>query len=499
MVAGPARWAPDRPDLLLRSVRELVVWIHENPGKALVAWGVSIFAFRLIFALGHDGFLGVDGGAYLVGRNAVLGDEPTNASFSRPPLAPGWLLVPSTALLGDQLGYNLFAAVFGMALLPAFYLLARQVLGPGWGALAAAGFAMDWPLAEMFVTGVVPIVGFAFLTITLWGLIGSSAPQLSRRHAAAVVITIPMIAFTNQTSAGLAAVMLPVAVAMLPQKRRHVALLSAGAVLALTALPWYWSVLPGADRVSYPGPLLLLNPWWASQWVQAAAGWLVGLLVLRSPGSKPVRMLAAVLLVHASLNVLLSFDESLINIFYRSSYVMQIPLWICAGWLVRRHIAAVATDVRWWAAAGLVLVGLFGMVFQYENQADHSDFAHPGVLGAIEEIPGDAGVVATNSESIGFYIAALTKKPIAWTQNLVPPASYVDRERAVRCVLGWISSCSVDGITHFLIDTQWPKPWHAPVAQAPNPADPWCCVLEDAPWLEPMYVAGTVTLYEVRR
>ena len=48
---------------------------------------------RLVLAVTHDGYLGVDGGAYLLSRNAVLGDEPTGAGFPRPPLAPGFQAV----------------------------------------------------------------------------------------------------------------------------------------------------------------------------------------------------------------------------------------------------------------------------------------------------------------------------------------------------------------------------------------------------------------------
>jgi hypothetical protein len=59
--------------------------------------------------------------------NAVLGDEPTGAGFPRPPLAPGWLLVPFVHYLGMDIGYKVWSSV--ASVLPAIptYLLARRI------------------------------------------------------------------------------------------------------------------------------------------------------------------------------------------------------------------------------------------------------------------------------------------------------------------------------------------------------------------------------------
>ena len=68
-------------------------------------------ALRLALALSYDGYWGVDGGAYLLSVNNVLGNEPTGAGFPRPPLAPGWLLVPFVELFGDDAGYKVWSAL----------------------------------------------------------------------------------------------------------------------------------------------------------------------------------------------------------------------------------------------------------------------------------------------------------------------------------------------------------------------------------------------------
>ena len=145
----------------------------------------AAFALRLGIVLALEGLLGVDGGAYLLSVNAVLGDEPTGAGFPRPPLAPGWLLVPFVTLLGTDTGYKVWSAAASLAPGIPVYLLARRVgnlrgFSPIWVPVFAVGFLfVDLLHAEMLVTGALPMIAFGLLG-TAWWAMGSLAEGWSR-------------------------------------------------------------------------------------------------------------------------------------------------------------------------------------------------------------------------------------------------------------------------------------------------------------------------------
>ncbi len=495
-----------------------LAWIRTHPGTSLIVFLLAIAGVRLGLAITYAGYLGVDTGAYLLGVNEVWGGEPTGTSFSRPPLAPGFLMVPFLEVFGGYLGANIYAAVFSMSIFPSFYLLAQRLLGKGWGAIATAALAFDLPLAEMFVTGVVPITGFAALALVLWGLL-KTAYNPSITGYLAVIVGLPLIAFTNQTTLGLAFVTVPLAWLILPEKRRLFYALGLGTLVALSAFPWYVDVLPGADRVSYPGALVYLNPWWSSQWIQALGGVIVAATVCRftvSREPRPVvagtvwhlivnhelRVVAGLLLAHSVLNVLLSHDEALMNVFYRSSYWMAIPFWICTAYLVRALLQ------RWrptWgfravAVALFLGVGAYGVQDQFYGQAFYSNLAGPDVLAALESIPPEQITrIGTNAESRAFYFAALTKKPVAWVQSAFPAEAYVEQERQARCSLGWRDDC--DGhayVSHWIIDTRHTQQIDIIMPKAPNPTAPWAQMNSNAPWLEKTFERGTVQVWTAR-
>lgn len=182
--------------------------LRTSPRTALLLLLLAALTLRLALTLSHEGFLGVDGGAYLLSRNDVLGHEPTGAWFPRPPLAPGWLLVPFTSLLGDDTGYKVWAALFATLPVIPVYLLARQHLSDRF-ALFAAGFAaVDLLWVEMMVTGALPLGGFALLGLAWWEM-GELAERFSWKNAGILALSIGLIPWVNQTTAGLALIMLP--------------------------------------------------------------------------------------------------------------------------------------------------------------------------------------------------------------------------------------------------------------------------------------------------
>jgi hypothetical protein len=503
-----------------KAVAGLFGYVHTHPGRSLLLWIAAIAGVRLGLVLTYDGFLGVDSGAYGLGVLQFFGPpgEYLDTSFSRPPLAPGFLYTPFWFLTDGftPLGSNLYAAVFSLSILPGFYLLARRIMGQHWGALATVGLTLDWPLGEMFVTGVVPITGFGMLCLVLWGMLGVAEGSQSWRHWLAVILAVPLVAFTNQTTLGIALVAVPIAWLILPNKRANLIALGAGAFLALSALPWYLHVLPGQPRVSYPGPLLYLAPWWQlSSWLQMAGGVALGALVLKlrphwsrygyldipervKVPHEGLRLMAVLLIVHAVLNVFLSHDEAVMNIVYRSSYWMSVPFWICAAYVGRRlwqrwqpSLLLAAT-----AASIALAVGAYGVQDQFYGQAHYSDLAGPDVLAALASIPSDDVTrIGTNAESRGFYLAALTQKPVAWVQSALPAAQYVDQETKARCALGWTDCADRGYVSHWLIDTKHTQQVRGLIVGAPDPERPWGDIGPHAPWLTKTFEQGTVQVW----
>ncbi len=488
-------------------------FLRAHPGWILLALIAAAAALRLILVFAHEGFLGVDGGAYLLIRNEVLGDEPTGASFPKPPLAPGWLLVPFTAALGDDQGYKLFSAVGSMLLLiPGAYLLSRAFLTL-WQTNFALSFLMvDMMHGEMIVTGVLPLMGFGLLALALWGIHGLAEGH-SWRRGLAILVALPLIAFINQTTAGMALVVLPVYMAALAyfggawreRLLRMVPWVAGGGLLALTALPWYLDVLPVSGELRYPGPYVYFDGIGSFAWWQFALGGLLAFWMVRFGQDYRIRALGAVTGLLAIGCTLLSTDETVINVFYRSRYLLSVPFFIGVTWVVFRY---------WWpsvrpayGAYGLTLVALglmaFGYVWQFNGQARYSDMATPEVVAALELLEEREDGIVTNAYTLALWIAALNKAPVSWTFTHEPPALYVEADRDVRCVLGWVEGCDVVGAagrlqaTHVLIDERFPNYNKRAPATYLAPADQWK-VTGEAPWLEPIFSSGTVKLWRIR-
>ena len=479
---------------------------------------------RLFLALSHPGFMGVDGGAYLISQNQALGIDTTGNAQPHPPLAPGFLLVPFTALWGNEVGLKLFAVV--ASLLPALpvYLLARRFLPP-WPATLAVGFLLvDWLHAEMFEAGALPFVGFTFITLALLA-ISSLAHRFSWRATLGLACCIPIIAFTNQTSTGIALFVFPAYLGSLVFfQRRQTSQgagwlaplpwilpgLMAGAIVALPAWPWYVSVAPGSDIVRFPGPLLSLSAWGSSPWWQLALTAPVGYWVARYAIDHRLRALGVVTVLLALLNVVSSSDEALINIFFRSGYLVAVPFYICIGWIVWRY---------WWPAcfrtvAGgrLALAGLAimiplvtaGYVYQFYNQGKWTDRAVPTTITAIQylqdKVPGQP--VITSEFSLANYVAGINGTTAYWTTMSDPPPAWAEMDARVRCVFGWREDCDpVEeacrlGARYILVDVRFPTEQMVWPTWAPLPKKPWE-VTARAPWLELVYSQGPTRLWRV--
>ncbi len=495
---------------------------------------LGLLAFHLVLTLNHGGLLGVDGGAYLLNVNAVLGYEPTGAGFPRPPLAPGWLLVPFTSLLGIDVGYKVWSAV--ASILPAVpvYLMARRIGGaPGpllsWAAFApmfAAGLLLlDLLHAEMIVTGALPLIGFALLGMVWWAM-AELAGQWSLPKAGVLAACLGLIPWVNQTTAGLAIVTIPVYLSALMWFHRSykdagpaagtststllrmAPPLFIGGAIALGALPWYLKVLPVSGVLDYPGPFIYLTHWGDSSWFQFLLAWPLGLYLIRKGGEPWLRSLGVLTCLLGTLLIFLSTDETIINVFYRSRYLLALPFYIGITWCVfvkwlpslpeRLLKPAVGLSV---AVAAVLAVGY---VSQFNRQAEYSRMVSRDTETAIALIPDDGRAVVSNSFTLALWIAALHKTPAPHTWTWEPPPTWTETDREVRCVLGWRSGCDVAASVqrlnagYVLIESRFPYyNARAPgVWLAPNVAEPWAD-LPEVPWLSLMYERGTTHLWRI--
>jgi len=327
---------------------------------------------RLYLALEFEGgYFGVDGGAYSVGLNELLGINVNNPGFPRPPLAPGWLLYPFIEIWGMDTGYKIWSSLASLSPVVPVVLFARRLrFGPGsavssstaawerfpmppaWAVPFAAGFILlDLLHAEMFVTGALPLIAFGLLGTAWWAMarLCSSHEQLTDRRKAwlslVLAACIGLIPWVNQTTAGLAVITLPVyAGGLLWYNRRGFITTTqriappmfVGGVIALMALPWYMDVLPGSGQLDYPGPVVYFTRWPDPAWSQMGIGVSLGLLMMWKGVEPWLRGLGTLLVLLSTLTVFLSYDETVINLFFRSRYLMAIPFYIGVTWAVWR-------------------------------------------------------------------------------------------------------------------------------------------------------------------
>ena len=485
----------------------------------VIFWAIVLgaLALRLFLALTHDNYWGVDGGAYLIGMNAVLGDEPTGAGFPRPPLAPGWLLVPFVQVFDADVGYKVWSAL--AATLPIFpvYLITRRILGRGPGLFAAGFVALDMLHAEMFVTGALPLIGFTLIALGVYALM-----QLREGFgwgwwwllAASVALT----PYVNQTSAGLIVIALPVAFAGLmvfgPSSNRQRParfLLFAssagllGGLIALGALPWYMDIAPGSSILHYPGPWLYFVGWPESAWFQFAIAAPVAYWCIRYGQDYRIRTLGLLVAVFGTLLLFLSADETIINVFYRSRYILAMFIYPALAWIVFRY---------WWhefrpAHAFALMALAAGLVgWEYVNsvhgQARYSDMVTVQTADALDylrdEAPGEG--VITNAFTLSLWVSGMNKvsTPHVWTWE--PPRAYTETDKDVRCVIGWVAGCVWResalrlGVSHVLVDTRFPDYNNRAPGNYGAPPGQWD-VTGSTPWLELVYDKGTTKLWRI--
>ena len=151
--------------------------------------------------------------------------------------------------------------------------------------------AVDPFQGEMFVTGSLPLLGFSLILVLLWALMKVADHGQSNLYdwkiGGSLIVSIALIPYINQTAAGIAAILIPVALGVLMFGRRYypihfkgiekplhyvrekrwplmfwrptVVYLAIGTVLACGALPWYFLLKPVNGLLRYEGPLIYLS------------------------------------------------------------------------------------------------------------------------------------------------------------------------------------------------------------------------------------------------
>ena len=304
----------------------------------------SALALRLGLTLTHPGHLGVDGGAYIVGLAATLGNDDTGVGFPRPPLAPGLTLWPFIELFGVDAGYKIWSSFASMAPILPVYLLAKRIhVKRHKNALVVGtvGFlSLDLLHGEMLVTGALPLLAFGFLG-TAWWAMGRLAEERNWPDTFILAGCLFIIPFVNQTAAGIAVVTIPAYLLALcwahndlGPLRGNIIGLVIGGLAALTALPWYLQVLPVSGMLNYPGPFIFVTHPFDSAWWQFLLAWPIGIYIFKAAKEEWLRALGVLVCLLGTLLIFLSTDETVINVFYRSRYLLCMPLYICLAWIV---------------------------------------------------------------------------------------------------------------------------------------------------------------------
>ena len=489
-----------------------------KPHTVLFSLLVCGFAVKLSLALSLPGFLGVDGGAYMLSADYVRG-LPQLADFTRPPLAPGWLLVPFLTLFGDALGLKIFHVIASLAIIPPFYLFARLYLRPWFAVIASGLLLLDWRFFEMFIAGPLPMIGFGFMLLAMVGIHGIVNGK-GWRHGGYVALGVPLIFFTNQTAAGISLYVLPVYTLLVLWCGRHheISNLKAtlarlgvfvfiGLLLAIPAYSYYISVAPGSELLDYQGgPFIYL-----SNDVALFYMLIMSLAVLGASwiwGNRSIKALSLLLPVTMLVVPWNSYDETVMNLFYRSRYLLAVFFYVCATWLMQLLVDR-EPSYRWVGGAWLAAVFgtlIFGVVVVWEGESVKSQMVTAETARAIKQIDGD-GTIVTNSYSMALYVAALTRQPVTWTQVAEPPSAYAIQHERTVCIFNWAEGCNpylnaaaIDA-EYVVAETRWPHRleysdgWYGKMWGAPS--DPWLFT-DRALWLELVYSEGTTKLWRIK-
>ena len=463
----------------------------------------------------------MDGGAYLIGLNQLLGTDTsgiTGPGLPRLILGPGLLLWPFVEAFGINYGMRIFAAVASVLPIAAVYLLARKVIGVRWSMVAAGTVTFDLWQAEIMITGTDPLIGYALVLVAMWAVTECH----NWRGRVTLAFALPLIAHTSMTAAGIAAIVLPVFTmawwwygrkiscwCRLCWWRENMAQIlipvAIGLLLALTALPWYLPQMPGGATTAYDGPVWYPAPLWDSTWYMLlweipSALFILWRLRNVTPGLKAVGM---TMLVIIPVWMAWSYDESLLNVMYRMRHFSMLLFWIGAAAILRQWWPAIRRDrIFQFMFAWVAVLLLLAWPMSIGRERKIANTVSWDGLAAIEIIKATPNGVITNAGGLSFWAGALAGVDSEYAQVHRPPKTFLEDYERLGCVMGWRGECDAVawatemGMGYVLIDERiYRESWRLPPIYG-APAEPWVG-LDGLPWLEKVYERGDVRLWRI--
>jgi hypothetical protein len=364
------------------------------------------------------------------------------------------------------------------------------------------------------------MIAFALIGMAWYSMAAKADQDQPNRwtwHDFSIIASIGLVPWVNQTSAGLAIIILPIYFLALCWFKRQfltqvmVPCICAG-FIAIGALPWYMQTLPGSAILTYDGPILYWG--WGLNIGQA---FLVALplgvfAVWRIPDYR-VKALGVMLLTFAVLLPWLSFDEVLINPPYRSRYLLAMAFYPVIAWVV---FNVWIPKAKAWLApiphrmplilASVVAFLFMTVVFVYvvREQAAISAMVTPETAEALEMIRDDkTSGTASNSFTLSLWVAGINKTPSPFLTTAPPPPAYVGSDVLLRCVFGWVPGC--DGrtsaeslnIKYLLVEERFPYYNQFAPGNYMAPEDQWS-VTANTEWLNLIYSGGSTRLYAIQ-
>lgn len=488
--------------------------IEANAPMWISALVLLFIAARFFYSLTYPDHLGVDAGAYLLGVNELLGKGATNASFTRLPLGAGYTLLPFTSVFGVVVGFKLWSAIFAVIpLLPALYLLFCRVVSKPWAIAAAFVAVGGWLSQEMYVTGALPLVGFGYTALIMWGVWGIAEESQHTRYAIAIgwkkklyafryeitiALSLGLLAFTNHTAVGIAAIILPIWTLALTIRHPYRIFEMAwpvgmGIGLAMFAYPYYPQVGVGSDLYRYEGPLLFIRPTVLDMgWYVAIAGFATSYFAFK----KKWYPYAAVLAFLSFWAPFYSFDETIVNLTYRGRFLAAALMPVVWADLVRERLSTFPYRAQVINLSLIAVLVVVGSVLVDDAQRRYSTFVTPqveSVLDVVKNHP-DKGAILSSNFGEGTFYQALTGREVYYTFAHKPPKAFTQSEADVRCIFNWVQNCNVDEAIERLdarfvvVNRKWPADWgqiYMAPADGKNPVLLWT-PLDAAPWLIPL-------------
>ncbi|MGH7774662.1 MAG: hypothetical protein ACREQA_20755 [Candidatus Binatia bacterium] len=296
-----------------------------------------------------------------------------------------------------------------------------------------------------------------------------------------------------------------------------------GGLIGLGALPWYLDIAPnssilhfGGGHWVYPGSMADIA------WIQAIMAVALGWWIIQHPSDYRLQALGMVLITLGLLCPWLSYDETIINIFYRSGYLMAVPFYPLVTWLVFRYwipniielqeqcrflgrdIILVRPAIIQTCLITAVAIMLSGFVWQHYNQSRYSEMITPATARALDYLanqPEQEGVI-TNSFTLSLWVAALNKvnSPFAFTAE--PPRAYTEDDKDIRCLLGWVDGCNPLeskrrlSVGYILVDLRFPHLNERSPGNYLAPPGQWL-VTAHSPWLQLEFAQDTTRVWKI--